>query len=120
MGLGSGGRRRAGKAVLACVLAWSRVFWWIVCACVFVWEQANSHSLWRRSRLLETEARGNPGRVPTHEAHPLGDHWRFRKQTMLLPGAQAQGWLDSTGLFVCCVSLPFLRRLFLKILAGLG
>lgn len=114
----------AGKAALACVLAWSRVFWWIVCACVFVKEQASSHSLWRGSRLLETEARGNPGRVPMHGAHPSGDHWRFRKQSMLLPGAQAQGtflgWLDSSRLSVCCVSLPFLRRLFLKILAGLG
>lgn len=51
---------RSGKVALVCILAWKcRVFWQIAHECVFVSEQASSHSLWRESRLLETNAGGN-------------------------------------------------------------
>lgn len=94
-----------------------------VCMCVCVGASQLPLSV-ERVQVAGNRGERKPRQSARARGRPSGDHWRFRKQSMLLPGAQARGtflgWLDSPRLFVCCVSLPFLRRLFLKILAGLG
>lgn len=74
-GLGVG----AGEAALAGVLVWSSVFWWTVCACVFVQEHASSHSQWRGARWLEIGQEESQAECPLSQARPSGDCLRFRK-----------------------------------------
>lgn len=69
----------AGEAALAGVLVWSSVFWWTVCACVFVQKHASSHSQWRGSRWLEIGQEESQAECPLSRARPSGDRLRFRK-----------------------------------------
>lgn len=93
-------------------------------ASVFVQEQASSYSLWRESRLLETEVGGNPGKVPAELGPSVRRSFEVQEgspcffQDSKHSGLSLEG-LTLLGFLCCCVSFQFLRRLFLKILAGL-
>lgn len=92
-----------------------------VCLCR---SKPSSHSLWRESRWLETEVGGNPGTVPAELSPSIrrssevqeGSPCFFQESKHSEPSLEGLTLLG----FVCfCVSFQFLRRLFLKILAGL-
>lgn len=77
----------------------------------------NSRSLWRGSRLLETEAGETQAACPASGAHPSGDHLRCRKAVRA--SSRILSRLTLLCFLCCCISFQFLRRLFLKILVRL-
>lgn len=105
------------------VLAWNKVFGGLcvrVCLC--------------RSKPARTLRGEGPGcwkprreeaqaECPSSWAHPSGEHLRFGKGSLCFfqDSRHREPSLDGLTLlgFLCGVSFPFLRRLFLKILVGL-